>query len=75
MMYFNDLKTRHSHKTKLRLQKLLYVLTKETKSFKGKCDTDNCSIITVNVLIDSISVYLSSTLETSPRPQETGLLE
>ena len=28
-----------------------------------------CSIITVNVLIDSISVYLSSTLDTSPRPR------
>ena len=28
-----------------------------------------CSIITVYVLIDSISVYLSSTLDTSPRPR------
>ena len=28
-----------------------------------------CSIITVNVLIDSISVYLSSYLDTSPRPR------
>ena len=45
--------------------RLLYV-TKETS-----CDTE-ISIITVNVLIDSISVYLSSALDTSPRPQETG---
>ena len=28
-----------------------------------------CSIITVNILMDSISVYLSSTLDTSPRPR------
>ena len=45
--------------------RLLYV-TKETS-----CDTE-ISIITVNVLIDSISVYLSSTLDTSPRSQEIG---
>ena len=31
------------------------------------------TILTVNVLIDSISVDLRSTLDASPRPQETGL--
>ena len=45
--------------------RLLYV-TKETS-----CDTE-ISIITVNVLIDSIRIYLSSTLDTSPRSQEIG---
>ena len=30
------------------------------------------AIITVNLLIDSISVNLGSTLDTSPRLQETG---
>ena len=45
--------------------RLLYV-TKETS-----CDTE-ISIITVNVLIDSIRIYLSSALDTSPRSQEIG---
>ena len=51
---------------------MLCVLPKETTSFNGKCDTDlRCSIIAANVFIDS-SVDLCRTLDTSPRPQETG---
>ena len=37
--------------------RLQYVLTKETKSFKGKCDSKMLYIrLPVNALIDSISV-------------------